>query len=301
MLRGLINRLDAVVQVEGLAPALDLAPQRTRDLLVVVLADMRVDRAATPRRRGDDGDVPQTRERHVQRARDRRGRQREHVDLGAHLAQQLLLGHAEALLLVDDHEPQVVGHDIARQHAVRTDQEVDLAVAEIGDDLLRLLGRAHARDDLDAHGQVHQAVAERRTVLLSEDRGGCEQEHLLARLDDAHRGAQCHLRLAETDVAADQAVHRTILREVVHDLLDRACLVVGLAVGEALLDAAKQLAGLVVRDTGHGLALGIEHKQLACHLAHGDTRAGLHLQPGLAAEFRQLRLLAVGPDVARQL
>ena len=35
--------------------------------------------------------------------------------------------------------------------------------------------------------------------------------------------------------------------------------------------------------------------------AHRDARAGLHLQPRLAAELRELWLLAVGADVARQL
>ena len=55
----------------------------------------------------------------------------EHVDLEPQLAQELLLGHAEALLLVDDHEAEVLRHDVAREHAVGADEDVDLALREV--------------------------------------------------------------------------------------------------------------------------------------------------------------------------
>ena len=47
-------------------------------------------------------------QRHVQRARDRRRRQRQHVDLAPQLLQPLLVRDAEALLLVDDEQAQVL-------------------------------------------------------------------------------------------------------------------------------------------------------------------------------------------------
>ena len=58
-------------------------------------------------------------------------REREHVHLEAQLAQELLLRDAEALLLVHDHEPELLGDDVAREHAVRSDQDVDLALGEV--------------------------------------------------------------------------------------------------------------------------------------------------------------------------
>ena len=102
LLRRLVDRLDAVVQVERLAPAVVLAPHRGGDELLVPLADVRPDRLAIGRRRGDHGDVAQPGERHVERARDRRRRQREHVDLEPQLRAAAPSGHAEPLLLVDD-------------------------------------------------------------------------------------------------------------------------------------------------------------------------------------------------------
>ena len=138
-------------------------------------------------------------------------------------------------------------------------------------------------------------------MLLREDRRRCEQQHLLARLHHAHGRTQGDLGLAEAHVTADQTIHRTILREIVHHLFNRARLVVRLAVGEALLDAPQQLAWLVVGDAWDRLTLRVQRQQLARHLADGDARTGLHLQPRLAAELRQLRLLAIGADIARQL
>ena len=51
--------------------------------------------------------VAQPGERQVQRARDRRRREREHVGLEPELLEPLLVLHAEAVLLVDDDEAEV--------------------------------------------------------------------------------------------------------------------------------------------------------------------------------------------------
>ena len=76
-------------------------------------ADEGADRAAVGGRRGDDRDVAQARHRHVQRARDRRRGQRQHVDLRAQLLEPLLVRHAEALLLVDDEQAEVLEAHVA--------------------------------------------------------------------------------------------------------------------------------------------------------------------------------------------
>ena len=89
-------------------------------------------------------------ERHVQRAWDRCRGQGEHVDLEPERAEQLLLRDAEALLLVDDHEAELLRDHVAREHAVRPDQDVDLAGLEVGQDPLDVGRLAEARDHLDA-------------------------------------------------------------------------------------------------------------------------------------------------------
>ncbi len=100
----LVDRLDPVVQEERLAAARVLAQQRRLDELLVVLADVGLDRAAALRRGLDHADVADPGQRHLQRPRDRRRAHRDHVDLQLHLLEQLLLLDAEALLLVDDQQ-----------------------------------------------------------------------------------------------------------------------------------------------------------------------------------------------------
>ena len=76
-----LDGLDPVVDVEDLAAAVQLAVDRLADQAVVVLGDARPDRQPVLGRRLDDAQVAHADQRHVQRARDRRGRQRQHVDL----------------------------------------------------------------------------------------------------------------------------------------------------------------------------------------------------------------------------
>ena len=128
-LGGLVDRLDAVVQEEGLAAADELALDRLRHQVVVVVADVGLHGPAALGRRLDHRDVAQPGERHLERARDRRGGQRQHVDLQPQLAHQLLLLHAEALLLVHDQQPELLRAHVAREQPVRADEDVDLALA----------------------------------------------------------------------------------------------------------------------------------------------------------------------------
>ncbi len=245
--RGFLDRLDPVVQVEGLAPARVLALEGRLDQLVVVLPHARPDRAPTLGRGLDHRDVAQSRQRHVQRARDRRRREREHVDLQPQRAEQLLLGNAEALLLVEDDEAEVLRDDVARQEPVRADEDVDLPLGEVGERLLLLRGRPQARDHLHADGEFPEALAEGVPVLLREDGGRHEHQGLLAVHRGGEGGADRDLGLAEADVAADEPVHRVRRLEVGLDRFDRALLVLGLAVGELGLEALQPVVREVER------------------------------------------------------
>ena len=123
----------AVVHVEHLALAQQLAPDRLGDGTVVVLADVREDRLAVLGRRVHERQVADAGERQLERARDRRGGEREHVDVRAQLLDALLVLHAEALLLVDDEQPELGHAYVVGQQAVRADQDVDRARLEIAD------------------------------------------------------------------------------------------------------------------------------------------------------------------------
>ena len=211
--------------------------ERGLDQLLVVLADVRADRPPSLRRRLDHADVAQARERHVQRARDRRRRQREHVHLEAQLAQELLLRDAEALLLVDDHEAEILGDHVAREHAVRADRgrrpsprrsRPGSALTSAGlrkrETISTVTGRSRQRSR-----NVFQCCWARIVV-------GARTSVCLLADGDGEGGADRDLGLAEADVAADEPVHRARRLEVLLDRLDRALLVGRLLVREARLE-----------------------------------------------------------------
>ena len=162
-------------------------------------------------------------------------------------------------------------------------------------------GLAHARDGLDAHREVAEAVAERLQVLLHEQRRRRQHEHLPTRDRDQERRAHRDLGLAEADVAADQPVHRLLAREILQHLVDRAALILGLGVGERPLEPLEPALLVLVRRPRAGLAHGVQAQQLARELVHGRPCARAQRVPGLAAELRERGRAAVGADVAREL
>src|SRR2546429_499379 len=85
--------------VRDLAAAVQLAVDHLRHELVVVRGDVRLDGLPVLGRGLDHAHVADADDGHVQRARDRRGRQREHVKARAHALEPLLLHDPEPLLL----------------------------------------------------------------------------------------------------------------------------------------------------------------------------------------------------------
>ena len=77
--------LDARADIEGLAAAILLAQQRLADGDAVERRDEGAHGQAIDRRRGDQAHVAHAGQRELQRARDRRRRQRQHMDVGAQL------------------------------------------------------------------------------------------------------------------------------------------------------------------------------------------------------------------------
>ena len=110
--------------------------------------------------------------------------------------------------------------------------------------------------------EVGQALAEGVVVLLRQHGRRHEHGDLLAVHDRLERRADRHLRLAEADVAADQAVHRPRRFHVALDVADRLELVRRLDVGEGRLEL------LLPRRVGREgvavahLARGVELEQL---------------------------------------
>ena len=279
-----LDRLHPVVEEEDLPAARQLALDRLLDHLALELANERADGAAVHRRRRDDREIPHARHRHVQRARDRRRRERQDIDLGAQLLQRLLVLDAEPLLLVDDHQAEILEGHVGREEPVGADQHVDLPLAGAGEDLAGLLRVAEARDHLDGDRIVLEPLGEGAEVLGREDGGGHQHRHLLLVLDDLEGCPQRHLGLAVADVAADQPVHRLLQLQIGEDVVDRLLLVGRLLELEVGLEGPVHLVGRGEGVSRVGGAGGVELEQPRGHLQQLLADPRLALLEALALE-----------------
>jgi hypothetical protein len=218
---------------EDLAAAEAFALDRLAQDEAVPGHDEGADGQAIHRRRRDHAHLAHAGERQLQGARDGRGRQRQHVHAGLKLLQALLVLHAEVLLLIHDDEAEIGELDRLAQQRMGADHDVDRAVGEAGLHHRRLLRRHHAGELRDLHRHACEARGEGAVMLAGQQRRGHDHRHLHAGHGDGEGGAQRDLRLAEADVAADEAVHRLARGEVLQHVGDGARLVVGLDIGEA--------------------------------------------------------------------
>ena len=284
---------------EHLATALQLALERLLDDRLAEAADDRLDREPIQRRGLDHRHVPHAGERHVEGSRDGRGREGEHVHRGAQLFHPLLVGDAEPVLLVDDHQAKVLERDVLRQEPVRADDDVDGAVLQPLDDLLLLLRRAEAREQLDLGRERREALGKRRPVLLGQHRRRHQHRDLQAVRYRLEGGAERDLRLAVPDVAGDEAVHRPARFHVALGILDRPKLVRRLLEPERRLELALPRRVRPERVAAGHRALGVEAQQPFGHLAQRGAHRLFHALPGRAPQAVEPRGVGVRAEVFR--
>jgi hypothetical protein len=215
-----LDRRHAVVQKEHLPASVELSLDGVAEGRLVELDDGGLDRQPVLRRRLDGAHVARACERHVQRARDRRRGEREHVHrLPQHL-EFLLVQHAEALLLVDDHQAEILEADIGLDELVRADDDVHRAGRQRRDHGVGLFFCTEPREQLHRHGELRHALDERVEMLLRQHGGRHQHGNLFAAHHRLERRADGHLGLAETDVAAHEPVHRLGLLHIPLGRLD---------------------------------------------------------------------------------
>ena len=123
-----LDSVHAVVQVVDLPAAGQLLADGLGYDALVVLQHVGFHGLALKGRLLQCGHIPDAGQRHVQCAGDGRGRQREHIHADESLFQLLLVLDAEALLLVDDDQPQIMELYIVGQQPVGADNDVYCAV-----------------------------------------------------------------------------------------------------------------------------------------------------------------------------
>ena len=292
---GEIDALHPVVEVVDLAAPAQLPAHGVLQNGPVVLDDVGLHRLAVRRGLLDGGHVPQAREGHVQRPGNGRRGEGQHVHLAAELLEALLVGHAEALLLVDDEEPQVLKGHALLQQLVGADQKVHAPGADLPENPLCLPGGRKPGEDLDGHREVLEPAQGGGVVLLGQHGGGHQNGGLLAVQDALHHRPQGHLRLAVAHVAAEEPVHGPGLLHVPFDLLHGPQLVIGLGVGERLLKLPLPHGVRGEGEARAALPLGVELGETLGQVLYCFFRPGLLLGPLGAPQLVQPRALLVLP------
>ena len=236
----------------------------------------------------------------VERARNRRGRERQHIHQLPHMLEILLVRHAEALLLVDHQQPEVLEHHTRLQQRMRADHDIHGAGSQRLERALTFGRGAEAAQHFDAHRIGRHALAERFKVLLCQNRGGDQHSDLLA---VHHRNECCahgDLGLAVTGVAANQAVHGARRGHVLLHLGNHLLLIRGLAVREGRLKRIHPGRIRVKGKAGLELSPRLGLEQRGRQVANGALRIRLFAQPALPAQFVQRRRLTGHANIAAE-
>ena len=204
---------------------------------------------------------------------------------------------SEALLLVHDHQAQVLELHIPRKQAMGADGDVNLAGGDVGYDFFQLFGRAKTAEHLDAHGERLEAVLEGFEMLEAENGGRREHRHLLAVPQRLEGRAHDDFGFAETDVAAEQPVHGLLVFHVALDVFDGCELVAGFGEFERVLELALPVAVGGEGEAVRHLSRRIELQQLFGHVAHCAASSSLGLLPSEPAQFVELRTVSFGSGI----
>ena len=293
--------VDARADIERLAAAIALAQQRLADHQRIVWRHKGAYREAIDRGRCDDRQVAHARQCQLQRARDRRRAQGQHMDLGAELLQPLLVRDAEMLLLVHDQQAEVLELDRLAEQRVGADDDIDRAIRQTFFGLVQFLRRDQPRRLCDIHRKAAEALGEIFRMLARQQRGRHHHRDLLALHRHRKGRAQRHLGLAEADIAADQAIHRLAALEVVQRRVDRGELILGFLVGKARAEFVvntrlyRQLRRFVQ------MPLGRDLDEFAGDLANPVLQLRLARLPPRAAELVEFDMRMIGAVARQQL
>ena len=288
---------DPVVQKKNLPAPVQFPLDGVPNHALVVRPHDRLHRQPVLRGRFNRAHVPRPGQRQVERARDRRRRQRQHVHRRPQLFEFFLVQHAETLLLVNNHQPQILERDVALQEPVRADDDVHRPGGQLPDDPGQFPPCAKPRQQFDAHRIIGHPLAKGVEMLLRQDGGGGEHGDLFAGQRGFEGGADGHFGLAVANVPADQPVHRARRFHVLFGGGDGPHLVGRLLIDKAVFKFALPTAVGRKSVAGLGSARGVDGQHVAGQVAHGVFGLRFRLGPPGAAQGVERRARLARADV----
>src|SRR5436190_1195396 len=193
-------------------------------------------------------------EREGERTRDRRRRHQEHVGRLALGAERLALLHAEAVLLVDDGEPESCERRGLLHERVGADDERRRWIGEPRRDVATLLRAQPAGDEHRCETERLEQAADRARVLLGEQLGGRHDGGLEPVIHREEGAEQSDDRLPAADVALEQTLHAPVAAQVGENLAQHARLRAGERERQRLTKLCREQAPVLEPDAAPRLA-----------------------------------------------
>ena len=150
--------------------------------------------------------------------------------------------HAEAVLLVDDGQSQIVERDVVLEQRVGADDQIDVAEHQPVEDGRALAAALAPGEDGDADAGGFGQRRDGLHVLARQNFGRRHEGGLAAGFDHRRCRDQRHYRFAGADVALQQSQHALRQRQVVDDVVDRPLLRMGQRIRQRFHDARAQQA-----------------------------------------------------------
>lgn len=147
------------------------------------------------------------------------------------------------------------------------DDDVDSAFGELLEGFSTFGGVGESVEEGDVDVESGKAFGEAPEVLLGKDGGWAEESNLFAGLGNLECGADGDLGFSESDVAADQAIHRVVGFEVDFDFVDCLELGWGFDVREGVFHLLDGVGIGFVGVTLNGFSFGVKLDQVPSELS----------------------------------
>lgn len=191
----------------------------------------------------DDARIQIAVDRKRQRTRDGRCRHNEQIGTGALRAQGVALADAKPVLLIDDHERQLLERNVIRKDRVGAKEDNELAGLQLLMDPLALGRRSGTRQQRPRYTGLREQGAGLIGILTRQHARGRHDTGTGAAIGRNRQRAGGNGGLAGTDIAQQQAVHHApAIAHVMQDVLERGLLLVAQRKRQGLLERGQMLA-----------------------------------------------------------
>src|SRR3954465_918808 len=199
------------------------------------------------------------------------------------------MSYAEPLFLVNYYKSELGKFNVIRKDAVRSYQNISVALISTLDSGLLFLFRAKARKEVYLCRKGGKPFGESLEMLISEHRRGSKDRDLPTIHHGLECGPHCNFGLPIPNVAYNQTIHRRRRFHIFFDVRDRGSLIDRQVVRKSVFKFS--LPGGIRRKgmTANKFSFGIKTQKLVRHVSHRPLSLCFGLLPTKSAKTIERR------------